>query len=74
MKDYMLAGEVARALRVSSKTITRWAREGVRLPSGQLYRLPHSTTPGGHRRYATADVQALAVAYGIEHEPTEEAS
>jgi len=44
-------GEVALLLRVDPKTVTRWARSGI---------LRSVRTPGGHRRYATRDVEALA--------------
>lgn len=42
--------EVAELFSVDPKTVTRWARAGW---------LPHFRTPGGHRRYHVADVQAL---------------
>ena len=38
-------------LKVSARTITRWAREG---------RLPSITTLGGHRRFPRATIEALA--------------
>ena len=47
---YLLPSEVARALQVSPKTVTRWAKEG---------KLPSRRTLGGHRRYARADIESL---------------
>ena len=49
-RDYLTPGEVARALRVSPKTIVRWANDG---------RLPCTMTLGGHRRFRRADVDQL---------------
>jgi excisionase family DNA binding protein len=43
--------EVATVFGVRVSTIARWAREG---------RLSAVFTPGGHRRYRRADLQALA--------------
>jgi excisionase family DNA binding protein len=48
---YITSGEVARILRVSPKTVARWAKEG---------RLPHLVTLGGHRRFPAAPIHALA--------------
>jgi excisionase family DNA binding protein len=42
--------EVAVALRVDPKTITRWAKSG---------RLTSFKTPGGHRRYSRAEVESF---------------
>ena len=42
--------EVAALFRVTSKTVTRWAKSG---------QLPFITTLGGHRRYPEAEVRAL---------------
>lgn len=51
-RERVIAGqEVARILRVSAKTVSRWAREG---------KLPHSVTFGGHRRYVESEIRALA--------------
>ncbi len=41
--------EVAALFRVDPKTVTRWAAAG---------RLESITTPGGHRRFRLADVEA----------------
>jgi excisionase family DNA binding protein len=49
--DYIAPAEAARLLKVSARTITRWAREG---------RLPSITTLGGHRRFPRAIIEALA--------------
>ncbi|MBM0275124.1 BldC family transcriptional regulator [Micromonospora tarensis] len=43
-------GEVAAIFRVDPKTVTRWAASG---------RLHGIRTPGGHRRFYEADIQAL---------------
>jgi excisionase family DNA binding protein len=48
---YLLASEVARKLKVSPKTVTRWANEG---------KLPYQKTFGGHRRYPPDAIDALA--------------
>ena len=49
--SYMKTSEVARLLRVSPKTVSRWAKEG---------RLPHLVTLGGHRRFPAQAIRALA--------------
>ncbi|WP_159944701.1 MULTISPECIES: BldC family transcriptional regulator [unclassified Nocardiopsis] len=46
----MTPREVARVLRVDTKTVTRWADEG---------RLTPVRTPGGHRRFSRAEVRAV---------------
>lgn len=51
--DYIAPAEAARLLKVSARTITRWAREG---------RIPSITTLGGHRRFPRATIEALALA------------
>lgn len=48
--DLMTPAEVAQALRVDPKTVTRWAIKGL---------LTSIRTPGGHRRFHTSEVQAL---------------
>lgn len=48
---YIKTAEVARLLRVSPKTVSRWAREG---------KLPHLVTLGGHRRFPGDQIQRLA--------------
>ncbi|MGH2722242.1 MAG: helix-turn-helix domain-containing protein [Actinomycetota bacterium] len=48
--DYLRTAEVARMLRVSPKTVSRWAKEG---------RLPFVTTLGGHRRYPAQAISEL---------------
>lgn len=50
-RGYLRAAEAAALLRVSPKTISRWAREG---------KLGHVVTLGGHRRFRRADIEALA--------------
>jgi excisionase family DNA binding protein len=49
--SYIRTAEVARILRVSPKTVSRWAREG---------KLPHLVTLGGHRRFPANEIQQLA--------------
>ena len=49
--DYIAPAEAGRLLKVSARTITRWAREG---------RIPSITTLGGHRRFPRATIEALA--------------
>ena len=48
---YIKTSEVARILRVSPKTVSRWAREG---------KLPHLVTLGGHRHFPAAQIEDLA--------------
>ena len=48
--ELMTSGEVARLFNVSSKTVTRWAREG---------RLPFVRTLGGHRRFYRSTLEQL---------------
>ncbi len=50
-KEYIKTADVARLLRVSPKTVSRWAREG---------RLPHLVTLGGHRRFPADAIERLA--------------
>lgn len=49
--EYLRAGDVARLLHVSPKTVARWATEG---------KLPYVRTLGGHRRFAGPQIQELA--------------
>lgn len=46
----LTTAEVATMFRVDPKTVTRWSKAG---------RIASLRTPGGHRRYREADVQAL---------------
>ena len=48
---YSRTAEAAKMLRVSPKTVSRWAKQG---------RLPHVVTLGGHRRFPQAAIQRLA--------------
>jgi len=48
---YITSGEVARILRVSPKTVARWAKEG---------KFPHLVTLGGHRRFPPGPIHDLA--------------
>ena len=54
-EEYLLAAEVGRLLRVSPKTVSRWAKEG---------KLPYSRTLGGHRRFPAGPIRALGL--GLE--------
>jgi excisionase family DNA binding protein len=47
--DYLTAGEVARRLHVSPKTVNRWAKGGL---------INSLVTLGGHRRFHRDDVDA----------------
>jgi excisionase family DNA binding protein len=59
-EEYIAPAEAARLLKVSPRTITRWAREG---------RLPSITTLGGHRRFPRAAIEGLAAAQLARSEP-----
>ena len=48
---YGKSGEVAEILHVSSKTVSRWAKEG---------KLPYRMTMGGHRRYPLNQIRQIA--------------
>jgi excisionase family DNA binding protein len=50
-EPYITTGDVAKLLRVSPKTVARWAKEG---------RLPHIVTLGGHRRFPAGAIEELA--------------
>jgi excisionase family DNA binding protein len=58
--DLLRPGEVAQVFGVRTATAARWAREG---------RLVAVLTPGGHRRYRRADVQALVDAEAAPETP-----
>ena len=45
---YLRAAEAARILRVSTKTLGRWAKDG---------RIPHVVTLGGHRRFRASEIR-----------------
>ena len=49
--EYVTSGEVAKILRVSPKTVARWAKDG---------KLPHLVTLGGHRRFPKNAIRRLA--------------
>ena len=49
--EYIRTAEVAELLSVSTKTVSRWAKQG---------RLPHVVTLGGHRRFPRRAVADLA--------------
>lgn len=53
--NLLTPGEVAEIFRVDSKTVSRWASAG---------KLASIRTPGNHRRYREADVQALLTERG----------
>lgn len=48
---YIRTAEAAKILRVSPKTISRWAKQG---------KLPHVVTLGGHRRFPASAIYELA--------------
>jgi excisionase family DNA binding protein len=48
---YIRTAEAAKILRVSPKTVSRWAKEG---------KLPHVVTLGGHRRFPSSAIRKLA--------------
>ncbi len=49
--NYIRTAEAARMLRVSPKTVSRWAKQG---------KLPHVVTLGGHRRFPADAIERLA--------------
>lgn len=49
-EEYMSAGDAARLLCVSARTVSRWADQG---------RIPHLVTLGGHRRFRKSSVLKL---------------
>jgi excisionase family DNA binding protein len=57
--SYLLVGEVAELLQVSTKTVCRWAIEG---------KLPFRRTLGGHRRYPEDVIRELAAS--LEGQPS----
>lgn len=50
-QEYLKTSEVARLLRVSSKTVARWARDN---------KLPYIVTLGGHRRFPAEYIRRLS--------------
>ena len=57
--SYLLVGEVAELLQVSTKTVCRWAMDG---------KLPFRRTLGGHRRYPEQAIRELAAS--LEGQPS----
>jgi excisionase family DNA binding protein len=55
---YIRTSEAARMLRVSPKTVSRWAKEG---------KIPHVMTLGGHRRFPATAIRELASRLEIIH-------
>jgi len=49
-EEYLSAGDAARLLCVSARTVSRWADQG---------RIPHLVTLGGHRRFRKSSVMKL---------------
>ena len=49
-EEYLSAGDAARLLCVSARTVSRWADQG---------RIPHLVTLGGHRRFPKSSVLKL---------------
>ncbi len=56
--SYITTGEAARILRVSPKTVARWAKDG---------KLPHLVTLGGHRRFPLGEIRRLATKLEVGH-------
>ena len=54
---YLTAGQAARVLGVSPKTVNRWANDG---------RIPCSVTLGGHRRFRADVIAAIAGSMGVK--------
>ena len=54
---YLRTAEAAKILRVSGKTVSRWAKDG---------KIPHVITLGGHRRFPENAVRALADRLKVE--------
>lgn len=50
LPDVLTPAEVAAVMRCDPKTVTRWAKSG---------KLAFFRTPGGHRRFLRADVEAF---------------
>ena len=50
-KPYLRTSEVAELLHAAPKTVSNWATQG---------KLPSARTLGGHRRYPTSQILALA--------------
>ncbi len=59
---YISPGQAADILRVSPKTVNRWADKG---------RIPHAVTLGGHRRFRLEVIRAVARSMGVEERPLE---
>lgn len=49
---YIRTAEAAQILRVSTKTVSRWAKDG---------KIPHVVTLGGHRRFPARAIYDLAL-------------
>lgn len=59
-RNLMTPGQVAAAMCVDPKTVTRWAKDG---------KLTSFRTLGGHRRYDAAEVEGLIEGTRIERTP-----
>ena len=57
--EYLTTAEVARLLRASPSTVSRWADQGL---------LPHLVTLGGHRRFRRSGIERLGPSAG-DREP-----
>ncbi len=55
--SYIRPGEAARILRVSPKTVNRWANDG---------RIPCAVTLGGHRRFRADVIKSVAESMGVQ--------
>ena len=57
-RAWYTTGEVAQLLGVSDRAVVNWARAGM---------LAHFTTPGGHRRFRVAAVEAFLDSHSTLH-------
>ena len=60
---YISPGQAAAILRVSPKTVNRWADKG---------QIPCAVTLGGHRRFQLEVIRAVARTMGVEERALEE--
>ena len=53
--EYITAGEAAKILMMSPRTLIRWSDSG---------RIPHTVTLGGHRRFSRREIERIAKELG----------
>lgn len=56
-RSFLTAGQAARLLGISPRTLNRWA---------DSQRVPCMVTLGGHRRFEMGAIEALGVSMGLE--------